>query len=175
MFYNRMASPKVLEQEEKAWTVGAVSTFDEDLGAYNVQPVISYRSGLGNNREFGATIYGIYFPGLVLDWKKNYSENNGKYLTGDISIFGGALRPFGAQYDLIYGTADLYGSIGVNLVGLDEFNSYGNASLGWEFGDENRYGLQVGYAFGSLTTFERGVLSVGFKMDFVRTKKKYRE
>lgn len=184
-FYNRMTSPEVLEKEEHIVTFGTVSDpaiFSGEPGSiYAFQPVIGYRSGMGSNQEIGISLYGIWTPGLVLDYKHQILKRGNFLLSSDVAAFGGFGRPIGLQYDLLFGNHKLYGTIGSNY----EFNNSPGrftyvVGLGKEFGKKRQIGLQVTYARTSSASisvtseYVENFISLGLKYDLRRIKKKYR-
>ncbi|MDA3929083.1 MAG: hypothetical protein PF541_08995 [Prolixibacteraceae bacterium] len=177
-----MTSPEVLKKEERIITIGAVSDpnyfTSRETSWYAVQPVIGYRSGLGSNQEIGLTLYGIWTPGFVVDYKHQIFRSGNFYLSSDVAAFIGLHRSLGFQYDLLFGNRKLYGVIGTNYT----LNNYpGNSAfilgLGKEFGEKRRFGLQLNYAgiysLGKEYNRTANAITIGLKVDLYKIKKKY--
>lgn len=185
-FSNRMTSPQVLEKNERIWTYGIAyeptATKNYDQAIWGFQPILGYRSGLGKNQELGITLYGVYFPGFVIDHKYKYYEKNNFILTGNTSAFGGIIRPVGLQYDLLFGNRKLYGVTGLkyDFTQLMRDKPSWIIGLGTEFEKDVKFGIQITYAnsFPEYNYSDRirpfREITIGVKFDFIKTKKKYR-
>ncbi len=117
--------PVALPKEQQSWTYGLVVDpilASDDGEVFGFQPIISYRAGLGKGNELGVTLYGVYLPGAVIDLKHQFYQNGNFTFSGDAALYGGALRPFGLQYDLLFGSQKFYGMAGVNV----DFTSFTN-------------------------------------------------
>ena len=176
-----MTSPETLKKEERVLTFGAVSDpgyfGNPDSKFYAIQPVIGYRSGIGTNQEIGMTLYGIWTPGFVFDYKHQILNRGKFYLSSDAAAFIGVGRPVGFQYDLLFGNRKLYGTAGTNYT----FNNGpGNSTIilgiGKEFGEKRRIGLQATYAHSISTNATLGSevtsFTLGLKLDLYKKSKK---
>jgi hypothetical protein len=192
-FFNRMTSPEVLDKKEKLLYFGVSIDPLEMMGQGEVdselaivQPVFGYRAGLGSNREIGITVYGVYFPGIVLDIKRKYINKEKFKLSGNLAAFIGYVRPIGFQYDLLFGTKKIYGVTGISYDFVKLYTNKPILTIG--FGSErigdSAFGVQFTYSRSlspfrnnnSGTTYNYAVnfLSIGLKFDFIKIKKKYR-
>lgn len=188
--YNRMTSPETLKKEQRNLTFGVAlsppklvnsSTENYETPIDGIQPVIGYRSGLGKNQDIGVTLYGIYTPALVIDYKHQILKNNNFLLSGDAAIYGGYLRPVGVQYDLIFGKRQIYGVIGASydMVELMSEKPFLSLGIGSERIANTGFGIQISYAKSFMKNDyimdEPYLISIGLKFDFLRTKKKFRK
>lgn len=184
---NRLTSPQTLNKEERIWSYGLVyeptakEEYDESVFAF--QPIIGYRSGIFKNHEFGINLYGIYTPGLTLDWKHKYFEKNRFIVSGDLAAFTGFIRPTGFQYDLLFGNRGLYGIAGVNYEILQANASVPSLLIGFgsEFDKYTKGGFQITVMRSFPEYYSDGskmdaflTYSIGIKFDFLNTKRKYR-
>lgn len=185
-FHNRMTSPVVLEKKEHIGTFGVSVDPLELLGEGIIdsylaiaQPVIGYRTGLGKRQELGITLYGVFTPGFVIDYKHNFYQKEKFLVTGDLAIFVGILRPIGAQYEMIIGTQKLYGSIGAgyDIFEVVDEEPYVLAGIGTERISNTGFGVQVSYSrsVSSVNNYPSHYLSIGLKYDLLRIKKQYRD
>lgn len=183
--HNRLTSPKILDKEEYIVPLGSsidplalteYGAIQEPIAVF--QPIFGYRAGIAKQQELGITLYGILAPAFVVDYEHNFFETNKFMLSGDLAVFGGLLRPTGGQYDLIFGNQKFYGTVGIGndffkWVGEEPYYLFG---IGFERMNDTPFGLQVSFArtFISSFNYSENFLSIGFKYDFLRTKKKYR-
>ncbi|MEQ8580772.1 MAG: hypothetical protein RIC30_05600 [Marinoscillum sp.] len=182
VMHNRMTSPVALPKEEQSWTYGLVADpilANDDAEVFGFQPIISYRAGLGKGNELGMTLYGVYLPGAVIDLKHEIYHKGNFTFSGDAALYGGVLRPFGMQYDLLFGSQRFYGVAGVN-VDFTSFTNYPAAKvigIGSEVPGKRGLGFQITYANRLIpdTNDRYDWLMIGLKMDFRNTKKKHRD
>jgi len=178
-FHNRMTSPEVLTKDKRIQTFGIVANSNnvnkdgfvgpDKLTGYS--PIIGYRSGIGHNQEMGIALNGIYTPGLVVDHKIKYFERENFILSGNMAFYGGFVRPIGIQHDFLFGKRQFYGSIGVSY----DFNTVFRSpmmvlGLGGERIRNSPWGYQISY-MGNIDNLN--LFSIGLKVDFIKTKKKY--
>ncbi len=179
--YNRITSPQVLDKEERNWTFGIV--IDEPLTNRflltdeSIIPVIGYRTGIASNHEIGITQYGLYSQ--VIDYKHQFYKKGDFIFSGDLALFNLDLKPYGIQYDLLFGSKWLYGTCGINYH-EDTFWIFG---IGSEFKNNKSFGFQLSVANGFPHYIDyNGItkksvdrfISLGLKFDIKRIKKKYR-
>ena len=182
VMHNRMTSPVALPKEQQSWTYGLVVDpilASDDGEVFGFQPIISYRAGLGKGNELGVTLYGVYLPGAVIDLKHQFYQNGNFTFSGDAALYGGALRPFGLQYDLLFGSQKFYGVAGVN-VDFTSFTNYPAAKvigIGSEVPGKRGLGFQITYANRLVpdANDRYNWLMIGLKMDFRNSKKKFRD
>lgn len=171
---NQLTSPEILDQKERIWTAGvAYDPFDFEVPAtiYSFQPVVGYRSGIGSKQEIGVKIYGVYYPGVVLDHKHRIAELGGFKLSGDLSGYGRIYGIAGFQYDLLFGNRYLYGTCGLNYEFVGS-QSYWIVGIGSEFTNSIPFGIQLSY--GNDFNNDSKMISIGVKFDLLNLKKKYR-
>lgn len=142
-----MTSPVVLEKGDKIITAGlAIDPFSsvEPFSIYSVQPVVSFRAGLGKKSEIGVSLYGPFYPGLVVDYKHNFLQKNNFHFSGDLAVFGGYYRPVGVDYSLLFGNQQLYGVFGAwcPLVFSENKIPYMKYGLGSELIADTGFGLE---------------------------------
>jgi hypothetical protein len=201
--YSRMTSPVIMEPTERSWTIGvqqegayannafrdhAVSSdegqWDWQSGNYldnyssaGIIPVISYRDGLEElGGEIGVTLFPQFFPALAIDYKHRIYRSGNFHLSGDITGTLGFL--YGAQYDLLFGNRHLYGQVGYKIIQFSLMEDLYVLGIGTEINDTSPLGIQLTYArmIGSEDDYSvtPHMLSLGMKLEFRRTKKRFR-
>ncbi len=104
-------------------------------------------------------------------------------LSGDLSAFGGYIRPMGFQYDLLFGNRQFYGIAGINYDLLRLYTQKPSLIIGFgtDFGNSARGGFQISLMHSLPEYYPDGhmrrgfmTLSLGIKMDFLNAKRRYR-
>jgi hypothetical protein len=149
-------------------------------------PVIAYRSGSPIG-EWGITLHQqAFYPAATVDYKHKIMERESFHLSGDVAATIGEAP--GMQYDLLFGNRTLYGQLGYKyyktngLNNLLDFSGDNNNKLivgiGTEINDETPLGFQLMYArpilYSNPYSEPSPQLALGIKLEFRRTKKKYR-